>query len=120
MTSFFKNIGLYEHLNFEIEMNTSEFVELLKKITYKTNTSFISFIPDHGIPSRFEYRGMISENDFIIKRRRHFFDFNIFPSIIKGVVSKKDNKIFIKIDFTPFLIHLLLLILALFLFHCYF
>lgn len=38
MDSFFKNIGLYDHLSFNIEMDKSEFVESLKKITYETNT----------------------------------------------------------------------------------
>lgn len=112
MDSFFKNIGLYDHLNFNIEMDKSEFVESLKKITYETNTSFISLIPDHAIPTRFEYRGLVSEDKFAIKRRRHFFDYNIFPSIIKGFISEKNNTTLIKIEFTPFLIRLLPLVLV--------
>ncbi|MCA6067569.1 hypothetical protein JI747_010295 [Chryseobacterium sp. RG1] len=58
MNSFYKSIGLFDSSNFSIEMEKSEFVDSLKKITYKTNTSFISLIPDNGIPTRFEYRGM--------------------------------------------------------------
>ncbi|CAD7798084.1 hypothetical protein CHRY9390_00278 [Chryseobacterium aquaeductus] len=112
MNSFYKNIGLYEYQTFEIEMNKSEFLEHLKKITYKTNSSFISFIPDHGIPTRFEYRGFVTKDNFIIKRRKRFFDYNIFPSIIKGVISEKNNVTLIKIEFTPFSIHLLPLVLA--------
>ena len=96
MDSFFKNIGLYDHLNFNIEMDKSEFVESLKKITYETNTSFISLIPDQGIPTRFEYRGLINADNFIIKRRKHLFDINIYRSIIKGNIVEEMNKTVIK------------------------
>lgn len=75
MNSFYKSIGLYDNLNFDIDMSTSEFAENLKKITYKTNTTFISLIPDNGIPTRFEYSGVVNNDDFTIKRRLHFFRF---------------------------------------------
>ncbi|NPA07569.1 MAG: hypothetical protein GXO46_01085, partial [Chlorobi bacterium] len=61
MNSFYKSIGLYESLNFDIEMKQSELIESLRKITYKTNPSFISLIPDYGIPTRFEYRGIVNQ-----------------------------------------------------------
>lgn len=110
MSSFYNNLGLYDHLNFNIDMEKSEFVESLKKITYKTNTTFISFIPDNGIPTRFEYRGIINKDNFSIKRRLHFFDFNILHSIIKGNISEENNKTLIKIEFKPFIPHILALI----------
>jgi hypothetical protein len=116
MDSFFKNIGLYDHLNFNIEMNKSEFVESFKKITYETNTSFISLIPDHGIPTRYEYRGLISADNFIIKRRKHLFDINIYRSIIKGNIVEEKNKTVIKIEFTPFIYPLIASIIGIFLF----
>ncbi|GAA5085514.1 hypothetical protein GCM10023210_06430 [Chryseobacterium ginsengisoli] len=110
MNSFYKNIGLHDHLNFSIEMDSSEFVENLKKITYKTNTTFISFVPDNAIPTRFEYRGIIHKDHFTIKRRLHFFDFNVLHSIIKGNISEENNETLIKIEFTPFVTHFLALI----------
>lgn len=111
MNSFYKSIGLYDNLNFDIEMKKSEFVESLKKITYQTNTSFISLVPDNGIPTRFEYRGTVNENNFTIKRRKHFFDFNIFHSILKGNILEENNRISIKIEFTPFILNFLSFIL---------
>ncbi|KQT21603.1 hypothetical protein ASG22_15720 [Chryseobacterium sp. Leaf405] len=110
MNSFYKNIGLYDSLNFDIDMSKSEFEESLKKITYKTNTTFISLIPDNGIPTRFEYLGIINKDDFTIKRRRHFFDFNILHSIIKGNISEENNKTSIIIEFTPLISHFLALV----------
>jgi len=56
MNSFYRTIGLCEDLHFNIKMDNAEFFNSLKKITYKTNTSFVSFVPDYGIPTRFEYR----------------------------------------------------------------
>jgi len=116
MNSFYKNIGLYGHLNFNIEMDKSEFIESLKKITYETNTSFISLIPDHGIPTRFEYRGLINADNFILKRRRHLFDMNFYYSIIKGTVLQEKNDTVIKVEFTPFIYPLIASMLGIFLF----
>ncbi len=105
MISFYKNIGLYENTHFNSEMNITDFVESLKKITHKTNTSFISFIPDNGIPTRFEYRGIVNNDNFTIKRRLHFFDFNILHSIIKGNITEENDRIDIRIQFIPFIPH---------------
>lgn len=106
MTSFYKNIGLYDHLNFNIEMDKSELVESLKKVTYKTNTTFISIVPDHGIPTRFEYRGIINKDNFTVKRRLHFFDFNVLHCVIRGNISEENNKTLISVEFVPFFTHL--------------
>ncbi|BEV06397.1 hypothetical protein [Chryseobacterium gambrini] len=112
MNSFYKSIGLYESLNFDIEMKQSELVESLRKITYKTNPSFISLIPDYGIPTRFEYRGMVNQKNFTIKRRRHFFDFNIMHCIIKGSISEENNKTLLTIEFIPFLYHFMIMVVS--------
>lgn len=116
MNLFFKNVGLYDHLTFNIDMDKSEFVKSLKKITYETNASFISLIPDHGIPTRFEYRGLINVDNFIIKRRKHLFDINIYRSIIKGNIVEEKNKTVIKIEFTPFIYPFIASIIAILLF----
>ncbi len=116
MNSFFKNIGLYDYLNFNIKTDKSEFLESLKKITYETNTSFISLTPDHGIPTRFEYRGLINKDTFILKRRKHFFDIAIFNSIIKGNITEENDKTVIKIEFTPFIYPFIFSIIGILLF----
>lgn len=110
MNSFYKNIALYDSLNFDMDMGKSEFIEDLKKITYKTNTTFISFIPDHGIPTRYEYRGIVNNNGFIVKRRLHLFDLRVIHCIIKGNFTEENDMTLIKIEFTPFILHFLALI----------
>ncbi|MDR6158377.1 hypothetical protein QF023_001893 [Chryseobacterium sp. SLBN-27] len=111
MHSFYKSIGLYEHLSFNMDMNKSEFIESLRKITYKTNTNFISLVPDNGIPTRFEYRGIVNPNNFTIRRRIRFFDSNISASIIKGQFLEKNNRMEISIEFFPLRFHILILLL---------
>lgn len=113
MNSFYKSIGLYEHLSFNMDMNKSEFIESLRKIIYKTNTNFISLVPDNGIPTRFEYRGIVTPNNFTIRRRMRFFDSNISASIIKGQFLEKNNKIEIFIEFSPLRFHILILFMVL-------
>lgn len=62
MISFYKSIELYDSLKLRMEMDPSDFTEGLKKIIYKTNTTFLSLVPDNGIPTRFKYRGMINQD----------------------------------------------------------
>jgi predicted nucleotidyltransferase len=72
MNSFFKSIGLYDSLSLKISIQKEELIHRLSKITYETNSTFISLIKDSTIPTRFEYRGMIDADRFILKRRRRF------------------------------------------------
>lgn len=110
MNSFYKSIGLYDSLNLSLEMDGSEFTESLRKITYKTNTTFLSLIPDNGIPTRFEYRGIVNSDHFIIKKRVYFFDFNVIHSVIKGNILKENNRTAITVEFVSFLPYLLTLV----------
>lgn len=110
MISFYKSIGLYESLALIIEMNPSDFTESLRKITYKTSTSFLSLVPDNGIPTRFKYHGMINQDDFIIKRRLQFFDFRVLHVLIKGKIAKENNKTLVTVVFLPFFHHLFALL----------
>lgn len=111
MNSFFKNIGLYDRSSLTIEINTNEFVERLKKITYKTNLNFISLISDSTIPTRFEYRGQVSANKFIIRRRKHFFDVTIINSVLNGILSEENKNTSITLEIMPSKYHVIPFIL---------
>lgn len=110
MISFYKSIGLYDSLTLRMEMDQSDFTEGLRKIIYKTNTTFLSLVPDNGIPTRFEYRGMINQDDFTIKKRFHLFDSYAFHALIKGKISKENNKTLVTITFIPLFSHLFALL----------
>lgn len=71
------------------------------KVTYKTNTTFISLKKDATIPTRFEYRGMIDANSFTIKRRARLFDINRSNPIFHGTISDKNGKSSVVIEFFP-------------------
>ncbi|MCU7617006.1 hypothetical protein NZ698_07335 [Chryseobacterium sp. PBS4-4] len=72
MNSFFKSIGLYDELNFETTMNKAEFIENLEKIIYESDFSLFE-TAEYSIPNRYEYKGYVNKNGFLVKRRRHFF-----------------------------------------------
>ncbi|AYZ13254.1 hypothetical protein EGY05_15495 [Chryseobacterium arthrosphaerae] len=101
MNSFFKRIDLYDSLTIEINIQKEELIRRLGKITYKTNSTFISLIKDSTIPTRFEYRGTMSNDSFIIKRRRRFFDINMNYPLIKGNLSGNHDLTAVFIEFTP-------------------
>ncbi|CAI8752978.1 hypothetical protein [Chryseobacterium sp. IT-36CA2] len=101
MNSFFKSIGLHNNLTIDLNINSTELIERLWKVTYKTNTTFISFERDSAIPTRFEYRGMIDANSFTIKRRARLFDMNRNCPVFHGTISDKNGKSSVAIEFFP-------------------
>ncbi|MGH1518326.1 hypothetical protein [Chryseobacterium sp. JK1] len=101
MNSFFKSIGLYKTLNIELNIDNQELRQRLLKITYKTNTTFISLEKDSAIPSRFEYRGMVEANSFTIKRRARIFDMNRSNAVFHGTISDKNGKSSVAVEFFP-------------------
>ena len=101
MNSFFKSIGLYDSLSLKISIQKEELIHRLSKITYETNSTFISLIKDSTIPTRFEYRGMIDEDRFILKRRRRFFDINMNYHVMIGKLSDNHDTTSVFIEFTP-------------------
>ncbi|RLJ33479.1 hypothetical protein CLU97_2962 [Chryseobacterium sp. 7] len=101
MNSFFKSIGLYNNLSVDLDINSTELIQRLWKITYKTNNTFISWEKDSSIPTRFEYRGMIESNHFKIRRRARLFDMNKNNPIFQGTISDKNGKSSVAIEFFP-------------------
>jgi hypothetical protein len=118
MNSFFKTIGLYDELNFETIMNKTEFIENLEKIIYESDFSLFE-TAEYSIPNRYEYKGYVNKNEFLVKRRRHFFDSNIPNPFIKGIINDENGKTLIKMEFTPvkyFIVSLIFLIVFLIIF----
>ncbi|MCC3216284.1 hypothetical protein LIV57_13520 [Chryseobacterium sp. X308] len=101
MNSFFKSIGLYNNLIIDLNINSTELVQRLMKVTYKTNTTFISLEKDTTIPTRFEYRGMIDANSFTIKRRGRLFDMNRSNPVFHGTISDNNGISSVVIEFFP-------------------
>lgn len=101
MNSFFKSIGLYNSLIIDLHINSAELVQRLMKVTYKTNTTFISLEKDTTIPTRFEYRGKIEANSFTIKRRARLFDMNRSNPVFHGTISDRNGNSSVVIDFFP-------------------
>lgn len=114
MNSFFKNIGLYDSLSLKISIHKEELIHRLSKITYETNSTFISLIRDSTIPTRFEYRGIIRENNFILKRRRRFFDINMNYPLMKGKLSDDHDETTVFIEFIPSFFQIFTLVLLVF------
>ncbi|WP_312287863.1 hypothetical protein [Chryseobacterium gleum] len=101
MNSLLKSIGLYNSLTVDLDINSTELIQRLMKVTYKTNTTFISLEKDATIPTRFEYRGIIDGNSFTIKRRARLFDINRSNPIFHGTISDKNGKSSVVIEFFP-------------------
>lgn len=113
MNSFCQSIGLYTHKNIEIDINTAEVIERLRKITYPTHTTFISLISDPAIPTRFKYRGVVYEKNFTIKKRRRFFDINLNYPVIKGSLYDQNNRTTVSTACIPSFFQIVTLVLLL-------
>ncbi|MBB6331306.1 hypothetical protein HNP24_002256 [Chryseobacterium sediminis] len=101
MNSFLKSIGLYSSLTIDLNIGSAELIQRLWKVTYKTNTTFISLEKDSSIPTRFEYRGMIDANTFTIKRRARLFDMNRNNPVFHGTISDKNGLSSVSVEFFP-------------------
>jgi hypothetical protein len=101
MSSFFKNIGLYDSSKVVVNISRSDLIQRLWKITYKTNTTFISLEKDSAIPTRFEYRGMIDEESFTIKRRTRIFDINMNNPVFHGHISDENGTSSVSVEVRP-------------------
>ncbi|TZF99589.1 hypothetical protein FW781_06585 (plasmid) [Chryseobacterium panacisoli] len=101
MNSFYKSIGLYNTITIDLNINSAELIQRLWKVTYKTNTTFISLEKDSSIPTRFEYRGMIDANTFTIKRRARLFDMNRNNPVFHGTISDKNGQSSVSVEFFP-------------------
>jgi hypothetical protein len=118
MNSFFKTIGLYDELSFETTMNKAEFIENLEKLIYHSDFSFFE-TAEYSIPNRYEYKGYVNKNGFLVIRRRHLFDSNAANPYIKGTINEENGKTLIKMEFTPvkyFIVSLIFLIFFLIIF----
>jgi len=100
MNSFFKSIELYDELSFETTMNKAEFIKDLEKIIYKSNFNIFE-TSEYSIPNRYEYKGYVNKNEFLIMRRRYLFDSHTPNPYIKGIINEENGKTLIKMEFTP-------------------
>ncbi|MDN4013958.1 hypothetical protein QX233_15905 [Chryseobacterium gambrini] len=100
MNSFYKSIGLYDELIFETTMDKAEFMYILKKLIYHSNFSFFEN-SEYLIPKRYEYKGYLNKNEFLIMRRRHLFDMSSPNPYIRGTINDENGKTFIRMEFTP-------------------
>ncbi|NIF04460.1 hypothetical protein F3J23_03305 [Chryseobacterium sp. Tr-659] len=101
MNSFYKKIGLCDSSRIEVNISSAELIQKLQKITYKTNKTFISLERDTAIPTRFEYRGMIEESRFTIKRRMRLFDVNMNNPVFDGYISDENGQSSVSVEIHP-------------------
>lgn len=106
MNSFYKSIGLFEELTFVTESNKTEFVLDLEKLIYKSNFGIFE-VSEYSIPNRYEYRGIVNDHDFIIRRRKRFFENTIPNPKIKGRIDEKNGETYITVVFMPLTYHVL-------------
>ncbi|WP_336735013.1 hypothetical protein, partial [Chryseobacterium sp. VD8] len=56
---------------------------------------------EYLIPKRYEYKGYLNKNEFLIMRRRHLFDMSSPNPYIRGTINDENGKTFIRMEFTP-------------------
>lgn len=102
MSELLKKLKLKDSFEIEIPIEQDLFVERLTSIVDKGDTSIFSNISDVFSSSKNDYRGMVSNNSFSLKRKRKMFDMNINFAVAKGEFKQEIDQLKIKTDINAF------------------
>lgn len=92
--SILKRLKLIDYLTTEIPINKKDFVEKLKMNVDQGEIS-ISFLEAFS-SSKNEYKGLVTDESFKIRRRRRFFDRSMSLAVVEGSFIQKDDLLIIE------------------------
>jgi len=102
MKEFLTRIKLVLNFSTELEIRKTEFVQKLRDSVDEGSTSFFMESFDIFSSSKNEYKGMVNDDGFKIKRKRKLFDVGSSMAIAKGAYYQNGNKLIIKTEVKGF------------------
>lgn len=115
MKRILRNINLITNFSTEIPLEKGVFVQRLQQHVDDDRIGLFFDIFDAFSMSKNEYKGQINQQNFIIKRRKFFFDGNFNLAVAKGVCRQGGESTIIEAEingFTGFMIPLIIIALA--------
>jgi hypothetical protein len=93
MQEFLKRLKLIDSFNLELKIQKSDFVERLKIQVKPSDLSMFSDSFSVFSANKKEYIGTVRSNDFRIKKRKQFFDFNLPFALANGRLKSKRRQL---------------------------
>ncbi|HEY0656045.1 MAG TPA: hypothetical protein VGD65_23080 [Chryseosolibacter sp.] len=119
MRALLERLKLVDYLTTEIPIEKRVFVERLRNSVDPGGTGFLGVPLEAFRSTKNEYKGVVTDDSFKIRRRKRMFDSNLALAKAEGTFRQKDEKLIITSTITgfnnfiiPFLIFILIFYLA--------
>lgn len=102
MNDFFKRIKLTDHLKTELEVSKSDFINAFKNQIKPSDLGLFSDFSDVFSSSKKEYKGSIDNKEFLIKKKKRFFDTKMSFAKVHGTYREVGGKLIIDSEIKGF------------------
>ncbi|MEM6397399.1 MAG: hypothetical protein AAF741_13710 [Bacteroidota bacterium] len=98
LKTIWEKLGLIDHLELTFDIEQIEFVKQLKAHVDESNLSLWSDMGDPFSRSKNEFKGIVDQNGFKIKRKKKFFDVNFNLATAEGRFHQERDQLRIDIE----------------------
>lgn len=98
MKDFLIKIKLIDYMTIELDTDKTTFVSKLTKYVDKSDINWFSDSFDAFSSSKNDYKGQVTLNGFVIKKRKRMFDRNLWLAIARGSFRQNGDKLLIDIE----------------------
>ena len=116
INDFLRKIRLIDNFDIELEIDKNDFFKILQNNVDEKQSDFF----DAFSVSKNEYKGIVTQDNFEIKRKRRFFDMNLNFSKAKGTIIQNDSKLIIDTEINAFQGQMMFMLIFLIVFYLIF
>ena len=98
MKELLRKLRLIDNFSIELEIDKYEFFKILQNNIDEKQSDFLEAFSN----SNYEYKGIVNQDFFEIKRKRRLFDMNLNFSKAKGTMTQKGSKLIIETEINAF------------------
>jgi hypothetical protein len=98
MNEFFLKIGLIDKLTFELDASRDEFVKRFQQNVDPDQFEFFEVLSS----SKNQYKGSITLDSFVMRRRKAFGTSNFVPGSVQGTFLQRNEKLHIDANITAY------------------
>jgi len=109
MKNLLERIKFIRNSKLQIGVSKKEFHDKFSTIVDEGEISIFFEAFEIFSSSKNKYIGQVKYGDFKIKKRRRFFDFNIFKSVAKGTFSEEEDSLIVNFETNAFRGHFVMM-----------
>ena len=116
MKDFLRKIHLTNNFTIEFEIDKNDFFKILQSNVDESQPDFF----DAFSSSKNEYKGIVTQDSFEIKRKRRFFDMNFNFAKAKGTIIQRHSELIIDTEINAFQGNMIFMFISLIAFYLVF